>query len=100
MINLSKENQRALNGPQLRIKMTSTQVLKAYFRLFEKTLSKHAPKIQGTKKNQKLERKLWITKGIKKFMKERDKLDKEMVKAKNNKIKIQKHESYKSFRNK
>ena len=41
-----------------------------------------------------------MTKGIKKFMKERDKLDKEMVKAKNNKIKIQKHESYKSFRNK
>lgn len=40
----------------------------------------------------------WITKGIKKFMKKRDKLDKEMVKAKNNQMRIQKHESYKSYR--
>ena len=33
-------------------------------------------------------------------MKKRDKLDKEMVKAKNNQMRIQKHESYKSYRNK
>ena len=56
--------------------------------------------MKGAKKNQKLEMKPWITKGIKKFMKKRDKLDKEMVKAKNNQMRIQKHESYKSYRNK
>ena len=51
-------------------------------------------------KDRKLEMKPRVTKGIKKFMMERDKLYKETVKSKSNQVKIQKHESYKSHRNK
>ena len=42
----------------------------------------------------------WVTNVIKKSMMKRDKLYREMVKAKNNHVKIQKDKSYKSYRNK
>ena len=49
----------------IRITMTQIWVLTPFSRRFEKALSKYVPKIQGAKKNQKLEMKPWITKGIK-----------------------------------
>ena len=42
----------------------------------------------------------WLTRGIKSSIKKRDKLFKQIIKAKNNQQKLVKHESYKKYRNK
>ena len=50
---------------------------RTFFHVFNKTLDKHVPRKQGMRKVKKLEVKPWVTKGIKTFMKLRDKLYKE-----------------------
>ena len=50
---------------------------RTFFHVFNKTLDKHASRKQGMRKVKKLELKPWVTKGIKTFMKLRDKLYKE-----------------------
>ena len=69
-------------------------------RLIDKTLDKHAPVKKCIRKEQKLALKPWVTNGIKKSISVRDKLYKEMIKAKNDQIKKRKHEIYKTYRNK
>ena len=69
---------------------------KTFFCLFKRTLNKHAPKEEGTKKDKKIEMKLCIIKGIKMSMIKRDKLYRKMVKAKNSQVKIENHKSYKN----
>ena len=69
-------------------------------RLIGKTLDKHAPVKKCIRKEQKLALKLWVTNGIKKSISVRDKLYKEMIKAKNDPIKKRKHEIYKTYRSK
>ena len=68
--------------------------------LIDKTLDKHAPVKKCIRKEQKLALKPWVTNGIKKSISVRDKLYKEMIKAKNDQIKKRKHEIYKTYRNK
>ena len=67
--------------------------------LTDKMLDKHAP-VKCIRKEQKLALKPWVTNGIKKSISVRDKLYKEMIKAKNDQIKKRKHEIYKTYRNK
>ena len=69
-------------------------------RLIDKMLDKHAPVKKCIRKEQKLALKPWVTNGIKKSISVRDKLYKEMIKAKNDQIKKRKHEIYKTYRNK
>ena len=69
-------------------------------RLIDKMLDKHAPVKKCIRKEQKLALKPWVTNGIKKLISVRDKLYKEMIKAKNDQIKKRKHEIYKTYRNK
>ena len=61
-----------------------------------KTLDKHAPVKKCIKKEEKLALKPWVTNGIKKSISVRDKLYKEMIRAKNDQIKKRKHEIYKT----
>ena len=68
--------------------------------LIDKMLDKHAPVKKGIRKEQKLALKPWVTNGIKKSIRVRDKLYKEMIKAKYDQIKKRKHEIYKTYRNK
>ena len=70
-----------------------------FFRLFNKTLDRHAPTKKSTKKEKKIKSKPWITKGIKKSISIRDKLYKEMIKEKNVLTKVLKHEFFKKYRN-
>ena len=70
-----------------------------FFRLFIKTLDRHAPIKKSTRKEQKIKSKPWITKGIKKSISIRDKLYKEMIKEKNVLTKVLKHEFFKKYRN-
>ena len=70
-----------------------------FFRLFNKTLDRHAPIKKSTRKKQKIKSKPWITKGIKKSVSIRDKLYKEMIKEKNVLTKVLKHEFFKKYRN-
>ena len=65
-----------------------------------KTLDKHAPIKTEKKRESKTISKPWITRGIKTSIKKRDKLYKQMIKAKNKQHKLIKHESYKKYRNK
>ena len=69
-------------------------------RLIDKTLDKHAPVKKCIRKEEKLALKPWVTNGIKKSISVRDKLYKEMIRAKNHQIKKRKHEIYKTYRNK
>ena len=48
-------------------------------------------------KNNKIEMKTWLTKGIKTSMKQRDKLYKEATKEKDSQRKIKKHETSKNY---
>ena len=52
------------------------------------------------KRENKTISKLWLTRGIKTSIKKKDKLYKQMIKAKNKQHKLIKHESYKKYRNK
>ena len=70
-----------------------------FFRLFNKTLDRHAPIKKSTKKEEKIKSKPWITKGIKKSVSIRDKLYKETIKEKNVLTKVLKHEFFKKYRN-
>ena len=70
-----------------------------FFRLFSKTLDRHAPIKKSTRKEEKIKSQSWITKGIKKFISIRDNLYKEMIKEKNVLTKVLKHESFKKYRN-
>ena len=63
-------------------------------------LDNHAPVKKCIRKEQKLALKPWVTNGIKNSISVRDKLYKEMIKAKNDQIKKRKHEIYKTYRNK
>ena len=69
-------------------------------RLIDKMLDKHAPVKKCIRKEQKLALKPWDTNGIKKPVSVRDKLYKEMIKAKSDQIKNRKHEICKTYRNK
>ena len=71
-----------------------------FLRFINKTLDKHAPIKTVKKRENKTISKLWITRGIKTSIKKRDKLYKQMIKAKNKQHKLIKHESYKKYRNK
>ena len=64
-----------------------------FLRFINRILDKHAP--TKKKRENKIISKPWITRGIKTSMKKRDKLYKQMVKAKNKQQKLIKHESYK-----
>ena len=68
--------------------------------LIDKMLDKHAPVKKCIRKEQKVPLKPWVINDIKKSISVRDKLYKEMIKAKNDKIKKRKHEIYKTYRNK
>ena len=70
-----------------------------FFRLFSKTLDRHAPIKKSTRKEEKIKSQSWITKGIKKFISTRENLYKEMIKEKNVLTKVLKHESFKKYRN-
>ena len=76
-----------------------------FLRFINKILDKHAPIKTEQKKNNKERKnkiisKPWITRDIKTSMKKRDKLYKQMIKAKNKQQKLIKHESYRKYRNK
>ena len=71
-----------------------------FLRFINKTLDKHAPIKTVKKRENKTISKPWITRGIKTSIKKRDKLYKQMIKAKNKQHKLIKHESYKKYRNK
>ena len=59
-------------------------------------LDKHAPRKKCIRKEQKLALKPWVTNGIKKSISVREKLYKEMIKAKNDHIKKRKHGIHKT----
>ena len=73
-----------------------------FFRLFNKTLDRHAPIKKSTRKEEKIKFKPWITKRhlqrITKSISIRDKLYKEMIKEKNVLTKVLKHEFFKKYR--
>ena len=73
------------------------------FNSFEKTLNllidKYIPLKKITKNDQKLKCKPWITKGIRKSIKRREKLYKKFIKSKNQKSKDELHQNYKELRN-
>ena len=71
-----------------------------FMRFINRILDKHTPIKTVKKRENKIISKPWITRGIKTSMKKRDKLYKQMVKAKNKQQKLIKHESYKKYRNK
>ncbi|MCH2405870.1 MAG: reverse transcriptase family protein, partial [Nitrosopumilus sp.] len=62
-------------------------------------VDKYLPIRKMTKKEVKLKQKPWITNEILRLMKERDKLYKKFIKAKNEVIKASYHKKYKSLRN-
>ena len=62
-------------------------------------LDKHAPFKEQAKRKEKLRFKPWITKGILTSIKQRDKIHKEMIKAKNSQTKQLKLSLYKKYRN-
>ena len=64
------------------------------WRLFDKTLEKHAPRKKCIRKELKLALKPWVTYGIKNSISVRHKLYMEMIKAKNDQTKKRKHEIY------
>ena len=67
-----------------------------FFRIFNKTVNRHAPIKKSTRKEEKIKSKAWITKGIKNIW---DKLYKEMIKEKNVLTRALKNKSFKKFRN-
>ena len=71
--------------PQITLPFRITE--KIFLRLIDKTLDQHAPVTKSIRKEQKLVLKPWVANGIKKSISVRDKLYKEMIKAKNNQIK-------------
>ena len=71
-----------------------------FLHFINKTFNKHAPIKTVRKRENKTISQLWITRGIKTSIKKRDKLFKQMIKAKNKQQKLIKHESYKKYRNK
>ena len=62
-------------------------------------LDKHNPFKEHAKRKEKLRFKPWITKGILRSIKQRDKINKEIIKAKNLQTKQLKHSLYKMYRN-
>ena len=62
-------------------------------------LDKHAPFKKQAKRKEKLRFKPWITKGILTSIKQRDKIHKEVIKAKNSQTKQLKLSLYKKYRN-
>ena len=60
--------------------------------MFNKILDKHVPVKKCVRKEEKLALQPWVTNGIKKSISVRDKLYKEMIRAKNGHIKKRKHE--------
>ena len=56
--------------------------IRTFFHLFSKTLDRHAPLKQGTRKDKKIEKKPGVIKGIQTSMKRRDNLYKEAIKEK------------------
>ena len=62
-------------------------------------LDKHAPFKEQAKRQEKLIFKPWITKGILTSIKQRDKIQKEMIKAKNSETKQLKLSLYKKYHN-
>ena len=60
----------------------------------------HVPVKKCIRKEQKLALKPWVTNGVKKSISVRENLYKEMIKAKNDKIKKRKHEIYSTYKNK
>ena len=70
-----------------------------FFRLFNKTLKRHAPVKESTRKEEKIKFKPWITKGIRNSISIRDNLYKERMKERDVLTKILKHESFKKYRN-
>ena len=68
--------------------------------LIDKMLDKHASVKQCVRKEQNLALKPWVANGTKKSVSVRDKLHKEMIKAKNDQIKKRKYEIYKTYKNK
>ena len=71
-----------------------------FLRLFDKTLDKHVPFKAFTKKKQKQNMKPWVTSGIQRSMKMRDKIYRQMVKLKTKQDKIAKFEAYGKYCNK
>ena len=67
-------------------------------RFIVKTLDKHAPNKTVRKRENKTISKPWISRDIKTSIRKRDKLFKQMIKAKNKQQKLIKHESYKKYR--
>ena len=62
-------------------------------------LDKHAPFKEQAKRKEKLRFNPWITKGILRSIKQKDKIYKEIIKAKNLQTKQLKHSLYKMYRN-
>ena len=71
-----------------------------FFKVFSRTLVKHAPYKEIRKKNKIETLKPWITKGIKQSIKVRDRLYKDMTKTKNIQLCQIKEKSFKKYRNK
>ena len=71
-----------------------------FFKVFSRTLVKHAPYKEIRKKNKIETLKPWITKGIKQSIKVRDRLYKDMTKTKNIQLRQIKEKSFKKYRNK
>ena len=70
------------------------------FKVFSRTLDKHAPYKEIRKKNDIVTLKPWITKGIKQSIKVRDRLYKDMIRTKNIQLHQIKEKHCKKYRNK
>ena len=73
--------------------------LENFMLIINNLLDKHAPFKEQAKRKEKLRFKPWITKGILTSIKQRDKIHKEMIKAKNSQTKQLKLSLYKKYRN-
>ena len=71
-----------------------------FFKLFSRTLDKHARYKEIRKKNGIETLKPWIIKGIKQSIKVRDRLYKDMTKTKNIQLRQIKEKFFKKYRNK
>ena len=74
--------------------------IKTFSRLFRRVLDKHAPLKKTTKRDKKEKIKPWVTKGIIKPIKVRDKLNKEFIRPKIPQEREYKYSAFEKYRNK
>ena len=79
--------------------MDTNAAFESFISIINKLLDQYAPLTKTTNKEHKLKIKPWITKGILKSIKIRDRIFNNFTKAKNNILKTQLHNNYKYYRN-